>query len=87
MSGLSDEEILRRVAEIEGFVNGAEVEWDWNPLTNDAQAMGLVKKYRCGVINPYEGKEEWSVLCESAAWCADESLNRAICLAIIEAHQ
>lgn len=99
---MTDEEILKRLAEIEGWTACESISPDripytrwrdldentWiyesvNPLHNDAQCLALVKKYHLSLeyLKDYDG-----------AWLVggieyDPSLNRAVCLAIIEAHK
>jgi hypothetical protein len=103
---MSDEEILRRLAEIEGvkslpigpdgmvcdlgnptakflYEDGAGG-YDWNPLTNDAQALGLVKKHEV-LIEECSG-DGWHTMCDGEQRC-DPDLNRAICLAVIAARE
>jgi hypothetical protein len=95
---MTDLEICKRIAEIDGVdcsdddlyfrywkYQGAPVE-PYNPLTDDALNHQLMIKYKvdimfndewCGIYNDYNTK---GVLFE------DISPNKAICLAIIEAH-
>lgn len=113
---MTDEEILKRLAEIEGYklseygfrystAFNAIIHYQdddfspWNPLHDDAQCLALVKKYRVAVAF-YEGHgrlpAQWCAICRSEiqhtieeieATNASPSLNRAVCLAIIEAHK
>jgi len=85
-------DLLKRLAEIEG--------WDkvpyslvstWNPLTNDAQALGLVKKY---LVDVYRLLGGWEVLCDHESGDAERTvkathkdLNTAICMAVVEAYK
>jgi len=98
MSELTDLEICRRIAEIEGlmFCTGnryARIEvWKdgrvfkyekYNPLTDDALCFRLMIKY--GVwrwSNPRKGKFN-ACIKDAQGWISGESLNKAICLAII----
>lgn len=95
-----DSEILDRLAVIEDW-HKVDQGYEWtfgilaNPLENDAQAMDLIKRYNLYIEREFDRK------CEHddgtpTLWCAatprdllvfDESLNRAICLAIIKAHE
>jgi len=98
---MTDDELLRRLAWIEkaDLMNRAGgalapywkhdamgVHEPWNPLTRDAQAMALMKKYLLTVM--WSG--QWEVVHEGnnsvLSVGEDESLNRAICMAIVEAH-
>lgn len=96
---MQDEEILRRLAEIEGHERqeyddpalGVDyiMEVDdgfecWNPLERDQDALGLVKKYEV-LIEECNG-DGWHTMCDGEQRC-DPDLNKAICLAIIEAHK
>ena len=59
---------------------------DYNPLTDDALCFKLMVKYKVDINN-----DEYNGLC--TAWYAeyksvqDVNMNKAICLAIIEAHK
>ena len=108
---MTDEEILERLAAIEKkqrFMPWKSVDLDsrtiyegvngFNPLTDDAQAMALLRKY---MTHP-ENHREWEMwhaptadgtfkFCvytrdaEGERTVIDSSLNRAICLAVIAA--
>jgi len=82
---MTDEEILRRLAEI--LENSNLRFWPVDPLHNDAQCLALVKKYEISLS--FDGLKWWadSGDLEPAWWGTDSSLNRAVCLAIIEAHK
>ena len=109
---LTDLEICKRIAEIEGI----KVKYDDNqfygsnyfrcdvhhdlapvvyrPLTDDALCFQLIIKYDLDVIAPYRKNNEttWEAQIFSkdyfdAFQIYDKSLNRAICLAIIEANK
>jgi len=100
---MTDEEILKRLAEIEGYklseygfrystAFNAIIHYQdddfspWNPLHDDAQCLALVKKYRITLLS--SGPKYYNAIVSvSSAWGIDESLNRAVCLAIIEAHK
>jgi len=103
---MTDDELLQRLAEIEGlswmdsYESGDDAQFTFSvargyylpngvlfkPLTNDAQAMALLKKYLLTVL--WSG--QWEVVHEGnnsvLSVGEDESLNRAICMAIVEAH-
>lgn len=102
---MTDEELLAKVAEIEGcewdghgFLAATKQsddgdDWNWNPLTNRAQALELMEMYRLDAywINGSDDKDgnKWWVRFwrdHSGVWGKDPSLPRAICLAIVEAN-
>ncbi len=92
---MTDDEILLELAKIEFGLDSFLVkdaspetrqESYWNPLQSDAQAMALVKKYRMDVWYEYD-RDKWAADASDTYYEANESLNRAICLAIIEAHK
>jgi len=114
---MTDDELLQRLAEIEGvkwtdgYIGGEFPEFPyrvsagyympgevrWRPLTDDAQAMALLKKYRVNIIGPSKnvdtgGEIPLRAICAGpvgrATRYVDEhtDLNRAICIAIVEAH-
>jgi hypothetical protein len=105
-SAMRDDEILMRLAEIEGLawnrntsrsLAKATGAWRlWNPLTNDAQAMALMKKYKVGVVNfesptliyplVTDRDHGWGAYCGTGGSVYNDNLNRAICMAIVEAH-
>ena len=108
MSELTDLEICKRVAEIEGYKTSITDDkkgvwasvykndcYDWfNPLTGDALCFQLMVKYDCDVISPYRPNNDthWECQiftdnCADAVSIYDDSPNKAICLAIIEAHK
>jgi hypothetical protein len=118
MSELTDLEICKRIAEIEGHET---LPWDeyqeddfyividdhgegYNPLTDDGLLWQLSKKYRVSIMHWEQWqREQCKADCDVIAhiemgngiWCAssiyfrkgDSSLNKSICLAIIEAHK
>jgi hypothetical protein len=65
---------------------------DFNPLTDDALCFKLMVKYRV-YCEPFMLNENWSCRASSFAntpengYTKDNSLNKAICLAIIGAHK
>jgi hypothetical protein len=92
-------DLLKRLAEIEGKEFNPKIvvpEWsgygygDWNPLTNDAQAMALVKKYNVAVSRGYSRD---GTTADWVAWAlgsergmeeaSDSDLNTAICMAVV----
>jgi hypothetical protein len=66
----------------------------YNPLTDDALCFQLMVKYDCDLISPYRPNNDthWECQiftedCADAVSVYDDSPNKAICLAIIEAHK
>jgi hypothetical protein len=66
----------------------------YSPLTDDALCFQLMIKYDCDVISPYRPNNDthWECQiftdnCADAVSIYDDSPNKAICLAIIEAHK
>ena len=66
----------------------------YNPLTDDALCFQLMVKYDIDVLSPYRknGETKWEAQIFSKDYADafsiyDESPNKAICLAIIEAHK
>lgn len=100
MSKLTDLEICKKIAEIEGYktsvTNVKKGVWasiyendyyGWcNPLTDDALCFKLMVKYRVWRwSNPYCGV--FNVCIRGVqGWVTSVTFNKAICLAIIEAH-
>ena len=101
MSELTDLEICKRIAEIEGIefriqnrkvlpespaeTNIAKMTDVYNPLTDDALCFGLVKKYGVEIIPQWD-----RVSANNGIECAHEyakNPNKAICLAIIGANK
>lgn len=99
MSELTDFEICREIARIQnlGFAinfdgsfsaseGGDSDPYPFNPLTDDALCFRLMKKYKVDINN-----DEDNNLC--TAWYAEYKsiqnvdMNKAICLAIIEANK
>ena len=99
---MTDEELLERVAEIEGkerFTPWKDVDIDsrtiyegvleWNPLTNDAQAMELVNKYRMEVRWAFD-RNKWRAVIDQPRGMfvgRDDSINRAVMMALVAAHE
>lgn len=78
--------VLMKHGKICGYVN-------YNPLTDDALCFSLLKKYDIDLIAPYrpDGDVVWEAQifingCSDALSEYDENPNKAILLAIIEAH-
>ena len=104
---MTDEEILKRLAEIEGYklseygfrystAFNAIISYQdddfspWNPLHDDAQCLALVKKYAIDLtFSPSSNFRtcRWKATMFPISEVSDESLNRAVCMAIIEAHK
>ena len=99
---MHDLSICMRVAEIEGVeylqqgyvvivnYNGSGEVKDWeefNPLTDDALCFMLMKKYEISLYK--ENDIEWSAEygCDKGEQAISTTPNKAICLAIIEAHK
>ena len=99
---MTDLEICKRIAEIEGLsnhiyfhkvqvdrtpnksINTSWITWeDYNPLTDDALCFQLMVKHKLEVWE-HEGK--WLVGYNLRNTIHNESPNKAICLAIIEAN-
>lgn len=98
---MNNSEICKRIAEIDGFSDakifhppyeGVEVNvgdfdlpvWEeYNPLTDDALCFKLIVKYRLEI---WEVQTRWFVGFPDFNTVKDDSLNKAICLAIIEAY-
>lgn len=93
---MTNEELLRRVAEIEGcdrergFWYHPEIDpgEPFDPLEDKGQSMELVEKYRMDVSCDEE--ERWYAFVPrrygTYPGATDSSLNRAILLAIVAAH-
>lgn len=81
-------ELKPRVGAMTTYGDLFELPWgtQWNPLVDDGQAMTLVKHFQLYVIPWPDGT--WNVhLPEGTNEVAhDESLNRAICMAIARLH-
>ena len=101
MSELTDLEICKRIAEIEKlphhldkgmndkFINTSTIYGDvceYSPLTDDALCFQLMVKYNLSLIAPEREQEDWDCVILDVL-TVNESPNRAICLAIIEAHK
>jgi len=95
---MTDLEICKRIAEIEGetiehiykyvlFISRTEDVY--NPLTDKAMCFDLMVKYKVSVFHEYDYAAV--VCCDSGEAVGGvtltESPNKAICLAIIEAHK
>jgi hypothetical protein len=99
MSELTDLQICKRIAEIEN--KGDCFNWfdtfairtemysereEYNPLTDDALCFQLMVKYNLSLIAPEREQEDWDCVILDVL-TVNESPNRAICLAIIEAYK
>ena len=95
---MTDLEICTRIADIEGIKQGYCVRNTpyrclYNPLTDDALCFKLMAKYDVNVVSPLRlgGATKWEAQIfsdegEHVTCIYDEYLNKAICIAIIEAH-
>ncbi len=87
---MDDLEITRRCAEAMGEEHRTAYDWDgepYNPLTDDAQAMALVKRFRIDLECCSDSDEiYWSAYIMENGHVAysfvDPDLNRAICVAV-----
>jgi len=95
MSELTDLEICMRIALLEDETFYVEGEFiatmdckEYNPLTDDSLCFQLMVKYKVDVSFHYESAEIYNDLQTKPVSfdCNGTSINRAICLAIIEAH-
>jgi hypothetical protein len=99
MSNLTDLEICKRIAKIDGvehasdgigvrywYEEGAPAK-NYNPLTDDALCFRLMVKYEISIINIYE--DLFMVQCKMITVDTSDlvSINKAICLAIIESKE
>ena len=100
------DQILKRLAQIEGLIlPGEELSANdtefWNPLTNPADTMALIEKYKVVIgfadesWSTNEWKNQWYVSiypgyvnCPASKYAEarHESLSMAVCLAVIEAN-
>lgn len=103
MSELTDLEIAKKIAEIEGFkfgtvhgtpviVSDSEDCTSFDPLTDDALCFKLMVKYRVSLsgYNQPDGVISAYDVDKNGyinKECSHTSPNRAICLCIIEAHK
>ena len=99
---MTDLEICKRIAEIEGYRVSTDVRpscgsayaniypdncyGNYNPLTDKALCFDLMVKYKLSLIAPEGEQEDWDCVIRDVL-ITHKSPNRAICLAIIEAHK
>jgi hypothetical protein len=106
---MTDLEICKRIAEIEGLNVAAPSEvasreylenvcviipegeyhpqsYCYNPLTDKALCFDLMVKHKLSLIAPEGEQEDWDCVIRDVL-TVHKSPNRAICLAIIEAHK
>ena len=88
---MTDDEILKSVAEIEGITKHPDQHtyWvdskEWNPLKDAADLLPLIEKYKPHIeFNQPNGK--WVCTVEHS-YKLHESLPHAVLMAIIEAHK
>ena len=58
----------------------------YNPLTDDTLCFQLMVKYKLSLIAPERDQEDWDCVIRDVL-AVHENPNKAICLAIIEAHK
>ena len=99
---MTDLEICKRIAEIEGYRVSTDVRpscgsayaniypdncyGNYNPLIDKALCFDLMVKYKLSLIAPEGEQEDWDCVIRDVL-TVHKSPNRAICLAIIEAHK
>lgn len=81
---MTDLELTKLCADAMGLTSWHDKSYWYEPLTNDSQAMALVKKFKLDIEWMGTDTDLWRV--EYAH--SDESLNRAICkcIAVKQAH-
>ena len=94
---MTDQEILQRLAEIEGYEvdshgrcwkedRSVDRGW-WNPLTNWSDLGPLIEKHKA-CIEWHESNQAWDAdILVGPGYVRNASLPHAICLVIIEAHK
>ena len=102
MNKLTDLEICKRIAEIEKlphhleegmndkFINTSTIYGDvceYNPLTDDALCFRLMIKYKVDILNYTDTCEAIIFGLSMPHEIVSDLHNKAICLAIIEAHK
>lgn len=97
---MDDLSICKKIAELEGvqhqiqcedmphaYIYSEELNMEYNPLTDDDLCFQLMVKYKVWRwSNPAPGKFN-AVINGVQGWVSGETLNKAILLAIIEAHK
>ena len=92
---MTDQEILQRLAEIEGGLDFNGGKWwvrneynkSWNPLTDWSDLGPLIEKYKA-CIEWHESNQAWDAdILVGPGYVRNASLPHAICLVIIEAHK
>jgi len=95
---MDDLEICKRIAEIEGYsklgtvwgglviVSDEDDTTSYNPLTDDALCFKLMVKYKVDINNDEDHNLRTAWYAEYKS-IQDENMNKAICLAIIEANK
>jgi len=94
---MDDLEICKRIAEIEGIpvwdgkneVSFQKTGLPYNPLTDDALCFQLMVKYKVQFNNCLRDNESITNCCVGNKYVTqkNKSPNKAVCLAIIEAHK
>ena len=97
---MNDLDICKRIAEIEGYKVNISIKCEgvwcsrydnncygiYNPLTDNALCFQLMIKYKLSLFAPEGEQTNWDCIIIDIFTC-DENPNKAICLAIIEAHK
>ena len=100
---ISNLELCKRIAEIDGLIisnHSVDIDDLWvhtcnfkdssvtlfNPLTDDALCFKLMVKYKLSLIAPEREQVDWDCVIRDVS-TVHKSPNKAICLAIIEAHK
>tara|TARA_R110002051_G_scaffold301683_1_gene369645 strand:+ start:740 stop:991 length:252 start_codon:yes stop_codon:yes gene_type:complete len=82
---MTDLEICKRIAEIEGISDYIFINYDYNPLTDKALCFDLMVKHK--VDTEWWGDELGAYIPVNDGEIHDKNPQKAICLAIIEAHK
>ena len=100
MSELTDLEICKCIAEIEGYHTNLTIKCEgvwcsmndnncygvFNPLLDDALCFQLMVKYNLSLIAPEREQEDWDCVIRDVL-TVHKNPNKAICLAIIEVYK
>ena len=81
----TDLEICKRIAEIEGISDYIFINYDYNPLTDKALCFDLMVKHE---LEMFKVGSNWNCAwTDSNLTTSNKNPQKAICLAIIEAHK